>query len=131
MKRKGERDIYDVDLFSAEIVEPECPLPSTPRRPPPNVPLSRAVRDAVEDVLEANAPEGVSWAWSVERFEYVAARVLFVLSDCAIAGGITVGVLLSDDVERDRRNVLQRIEAIRMERKRRAAGTRREVRRAG
>lgn len=110
--RKRDVDLYETDLFNAEL--PDVANPLQPRRPPPNVPLNRATRDAVEDALEANAPDGISWAWDLYESPFVNACVLLVLSDCRYDDGATVGLLLSDDPERDARNVQLRCNAFRV-----------------
>lgn len=49
MKASSPGDLYAPTLFEAEIPDVKNPLQR--RRPVPDVPLSRAVRDAVEDAL--------------------------------------------------------------------------------
>jgi hypothetical protein len=104
--------LFEPDLFSADIPDPEHPLSSIPRRPPPNVPLSRTARDTVEDALEASAPDGISWAWDVWPSPYVDKSVHLIVSDCRTADGMTLGLLLNDDAERDARNLADRIAAL-------------------
>lgn len=102
-------DARPLDLFTAPVIEPENPLPTVRRRPPPDVPLDRAVRDAIEDVLETRAPDGVSWAWARDERN---GAVSFVLSDCRASDGVTVAALLTNDAQRDAYNVSWRIDAI-------------------
>lgn len=111
-RRSPTKDLYDSDLFSADIPEPDNPLSSTPRRPPPSVPLSRAVRDAVEDALEALAPDGISWAWDVWPSPYVDKSVHLIVPDCRTVEGMTLGLLLNDDAARDARNLSHRLVAL-------------------
>lgn len=107
MAQHASDDIYAVTLFNAEI--PEVTNPTVRRRPPPDVPIGRALRDGLEDEIEEHGVDGLSWAWSLYFSPYVNARVLLVLSDCRTEEGLTVAVLLAGDPERDPKNLRDRL----------------------
>jgi hypothetical protein len=106
-----QQTTFDVDvptLWDAEVLEPENPLPES-LRPVLAGPLSRSVREAIEAAIEANAADGISWGWTfVEPNECYRTRTArIILSDCRVRGaGMTLGVLLSDSLERDPANVV-------------------------
>jgi len=101
--RRDESEVYVSTLFDAEI--PDVANPIARRRPPPNVPLKREVRDAVEDTIEKYGVTDLSWGWAVWDIVGVGQRAVLILADCRPGGDATVGVALNDNIVRDVSNV--------------------------
>lgn len=64
--------------------------------------LAPDVFDAIDDLLEAYAPDGLCWALDSYASPYVDAPALLVLSDCTL---FTVGVVITGNLTHDERNL--------------------------